>query len=63
MTLPTTFGISVRDMLRATPAGLRALAQVAHTHGAAPQPAPTPPRQRFVRGDGKVYDKRTGAWR
>ncbi len=62
--MTTLISIRTADLQRATPAGLRALAQVAHTPGAAPQAQPQPPRRGpYVRGDGKVYDKRTGTWR
>lgn len=62
--MTTPLSIRPADLLRATPAGLRALAQVAHTPGVAPQPQPAPPRRGpYVRGDGKVFDKRTGVWK
>lgn len=62
--MTTPISIRLADVLRATPAGMRALAHVCNTPGAAPQAHPQPPRRGpYVRGDGKRLDKRTGVWK
>ncbi len=62
--MTTPISIRTADLLRATPAGLRALAAVACTPGAVPKGQPQPPRRcPYVRRDGKRFDKRTGTWR
>jgi hypothetical protein len=60
--MTTPISIRIANLLRATPAGLRVLAQVCHTPGAVPQPQPSRSRP-YVRRDGKRFDKRTGTWR
>lgn len=63
----TTLNIPVQDLLRATPAQIDALRAVCCTPGLYGPVQPSQPRpkkrQRYTRGDGKRFDKRTGEWK